>query len=98
MTDTDKRLCKDMLMTIKKELAEVSDRDELINFFHTARVLVFGRMRAIMLSEEPIPHIYHTLVNYIDCLEVMVDDPRDTSEDKKELTRNLEEMLGIKKN
>ena len=85
-------------MTIKKTIAEVTDKQELVNFFHTARVLVFRRMREIMMSEEHIPHIYHTLVNYIDCLEVMIDDPRDTSEDRKELTKNLEEMLGVKKN
>lgn len=98
MTEKDKRLCKDMVMTIKKELAEDTDRDELINFFHTARVLIFRRMKEVLMTEEHIPHIYHTLVNYIDCLEVMIDDPRDTSEDRKELTKNLEEMLGMKKN
>ena len=55
-------------------------------------------MNECLTNTKEIPKMYHMMLNYIDCLDVMMDEDRDITKDLIQMTQDMEKALGVKKN
>ena len=55
-------------------------------------------MRDALTDRHYIAPVYRSMLNFIDCVDVMMEDEGDISEDVYHLLKDMEKMLGVKKN
>ena len=95
----DKKFCEGMLLEIKSLIASPNtDRFWAVCRLHDARVKLFKQMNECLTNTKGIPKMYHMMLNYIDCLDVIMDEDRDITKDLIQMTQDMEKALGVKKN
>lgn len=98
MKDIDIKNCEEILWEIKDFISSNSDRFATVVKLHHERVKLFHFMRDALTDRHYIAPVYRSMLNFIDCLDVMMEDEGDISEDMYHLLKDMDKMLGVKKN
>ena len=95
----DMKFCEELFLEIKSLVSNPhGNRVNTVYRLHDARVKLFRQMNECLTNTKSIPKWYHMMLNYIDCLDVMMDEDRDITPDLAKMTHDMEEALGVKKN
>lgn len=94
----DIKWCQQISFEIKNFLAHNYDRFKTVCFLHDERVKVFRQMRDIDHEKGHFPTCYTALVNYIDLLDVLMEEDRDITQELKDFVKEMDLILGVKKN
>lgn len=94
----DVKWCQQIAFEIKNFLNTNQDRFKTVCFLHDERVKVFRQMRDIDHERGHFPTCYTALVNYIDVLDVLMEEDRDITSEMKGFMEDMDMILGVKKN
>ena len=92
------KFCEDLLLEVKSQFTPHNDRSWIVCRLHDARVKLFHQMNECLTNTKEIPKCYHMMLNYIDCVDVMMDEDRDIAKELFQMTKDMEKALGVKKN
>ena len=95
----DIKFCEELFLEIKSLVSNPhGNRANTVYRLHDTRVKLFKQMNECLTNTKEIPKQYHMMLNYIDCLDVMMDEDRDIANDLMKMTQDMEKALGVKKN